>query len=451
MRSYIVVFVLALLLSTSLFPCFGADSATIWVVELGEISLGMTRSVIETADGGFAVVGAKDGGFLLMKLDRDGDLEWERVYGAEAEFESFANDVLQTPDGGFLLAGRGTPWPNFMGPNGTLFNLIRVNAHGNVEWERIYGTRNIEAPFVAYAIVKSSRGGYAIVGYSEVGWSPVASGSCRIVLIKIDEQGNVELRREYPSDVICAYAYLAEAGDGGYAILTLARSYHFNHFCYDDLDYVLIRTDPEGNIIWRKQYNYTRVDDPKALVRALDDFLLAGNVLIHENKLNCSVIKVDEEGNVEWTKVYSGLICSATTSRDGVYLLAMKSPSGGVILKINSEGGIEWDVRYEGDNQPALIPYHVVETMDGAYAFTGAKAENPQTKVLVKFKPPNLEEPAEPPKNYLVSPATITAVAAIVSSILLVAIIIHLKKRGRAQSKGEKNEKVALRNFKIGI
>jgi hypothetical protein len=319
MRSYIVVFVLALLLSTSLSPCFGADSATIWVVELGEISLGMTRSVIETADGGFAVVGAKDGGFLLMKLDRDGNLEWERVYGAEAEFESFANDVLQTPDGGFLLAGRGTPWPNFMGPNGTLFNLIRVNAHGNVEWERIYGTRNIEAPFVAYAIVKSSRGGYAIVGYSEVGWSPVASGSCRIVLIKIDEQGNVEWRREYPSDVICAYAYLAEAGDGGYAILTLARSYHFNHFCYDDLDYVLIRTDPEGNIIWRKQYNYTRVDDPKALVRALDDFLLAGNVLIHENKLNCSVIKVDEEGNVEWTKVYSGLICSATTSRDGVY------------------------------------------------------------------------------------------------------------------------------------
>ncbi|MCW4008267.1 MAG: hypothetical protein NWF09_06255 [Candidatus Bathyarchaeota archaeon] len=430
MRRCRVIFVLAFLLSTFLLPCFSADSVTIWVRELGEIDLGMTRSVIRTADGGFAVVGSKDGGFLLMKLDHEGNLEWERVYGAKAEFASFANDALQTPDGGFLLAGRGTPWPHFMGPNGTLFNLIKVDAHGNLEWERLYGTRSIEDPFVAYSIVESS-GGYTILGYSESNWSPIASGSCRIVLIKIDEQGNVQWRCEYPIEVPYANAYVTEADDGGYFILTLARFYYYNHFCYDDWDYVLIRTDPEGNIIWKKLYNYTRSDDPKALLPTSDGgFVLAGNVIIHEDKLNYSVIKVNKVGEVEWNRVYSGFLCSATTLKDEGYLLATKSLSGGVILKITTEGEIEWSVKYEGGDEPAIIPYHVVETMDDAYAFTGAKVDNPQVKVLVKFKPQSPGKTTEPSKDYMALPATITAVVA-TTSIIIVTIIINLKKKGR--------------------
>lgn len=419
----IFVSILILLSSICSIPCFGNNSSiTMWVRELGVFDYGVTRSVIKTFDGGYAVVGGKDGGFLLMKLDSEGNLEWERVYGAEAEFESFANDILQTPDGGFLLAGRGTPWPNFMGPNGTLFNLVKVDAQGNVEWTRIYGTSTIEAPFIAYSVVKSSRGGYAIVGYSEVGWSPIASGSGRIVLIKIDEQGNVQWRREYSTSNEFYIAYLAEAYDGGYAILTYAISYHYNSLCYDDWDYLLIRTDHEGNVVWEKRYNYTLNDAPKAVVQASDSgFLLAGNVLV----------KVDEEGNVEWARDYGGLICSATALKDGGYLLAMTSSSGGIILKINAEGVVEWTVRYEGGDQPAIIPYHVVETADGAYAFTGAKAENPQVKVLVKFKPQSPEESTEPPRDYTSSPATLIAVAA-TTSIILVAIIVHLKKKRRS-------------------
>jgi len=402
-------------------PWLTAVFRTLWVRELGVLGLGGTHSLIQTFDGGFAVVGGKDGGFLLMKLDGEGNVEWERTYGTEAEFESFANDVLQTDDGGFLLAGRGDPFPNFIGPNGTLFNLVKVDAYGNVEWTRSYGTRTIEAPFVAYSIVKSSRGGYVIAGYSEVGWTPIASGSGKVVLIKITEHGNVEWRREFPlgtTPFMWSAVYLVEADDG-YALLTVVRSRN------GDEDFLLIKIDWEGNKLWEKRYNCSRHDIPRALVRASDGgFLLAGWAFIHGNEFNCSVIKVDEEGHVEWARDYGARVNSAATSKDGGYLLALSSSSGGSILKIDAEGNVQWAVRYEGGDQPAIIPYHVVETADGAYVFAGVKADNPEVNVLVKFKPTSHEEPTAPP-------ATIMAVAAAAFSMLLAAIIIHLRKRRR--------------------
>lgn len=420
-RQPVFVLILTFLLSICFIPCFGANSPTLWVRELGMFGekdgLGVTRSVIKTFDGGYAVVGGRDGGFLLMKFDSEGNVEWERTYGTEVEFESFANDILQTDDGGFLLAGRGTPWPNFIGPNGTLFNLLKVDAYGNVDWERIYGTRTIEAPFVAYSIVKSSRGGYTIAGYSEVGWTPIGSGSGKIVLIKIDQQGNIHWRREFPrgtTPFTWDAIYLAEADDGGYAILTVVSSGH------DDEDFLLIKSDGEGNKVWEKLFNCSRHDIPRALVKTSDGgFLLTGWALIHGYELNCSVIKVDAEGSVDWVRDYGARVHSAIASKDGGYLLTMVSSSGGMILKINAEGDVEWTVRYEGGDQPAIIPYHVVETADGAYAFTGAKADNPQVKVFIKFKLQRPEESTAPPAVIAVIVAVAVVTATIVATVTL--------------------------------
>jgi hypothetical protein len=423
---FVLISAMLLLSSVHCIWCFGAGSHTLWVRELGVLSLGITRSLIRTFDGGFAVVGGKDGGFLLMKLDDEGNVEWERTYGTEVEFESFANDVLQTDDGGFLLAGRGDPFPNFIGPNGTLFNILKVDAYGNAEWTRIYGTRTIEAPFVAYSIVKSSRGGYAIAGYSEIGWTPIASGSGKIVLIKITEHGNIQWRREFPlgtTPFMWDAVYLVEADDGGYAILTVVSSRH------DDEDFLLIKTDWDGNKVWEKRFNCSFRDIPRALVKTSDcGFLLAGWTFSGaEKRWDALLIKVDAGGNIEWSKTYGeegdDYLSSAIESSSGGYVLALHSvPPGGItlngtILKVNTEGGIEWAIKCGDNGQPAVIPHHIIETTDGAYAFTGAKADNPEVKVFVKFKPTSHEEPTAPP-------AIINTIAVATFTILVVIIIL---------------------------
>ncbi|MGB9854462.1 MAG: hypothetical protein ACPLRY_06640 [Candidatus Bathyarchaeales archaeon] len=403
---------------------------TLWVRDLPS---GFVTAFIQTFDGGFAITGGKDGGFWLLKLDADGNIEWEKTYGTEAEFESFANDMLQTEDGGFLLAGMGKPWPNFIGPNGTLFNLLKVDAEGNVEWERTYGTKTIEAPFVAMSVVKTGDGGYAVAGYSEVGWTPVGGGIGYVVLIKTDAEGNVRWRREFPSSnvpYLCGSVFLAEADDGGYMILSIST----------DQDFWLIKTDGEGNKIWEKYYGKNSSDIPIAIIKTSDGrYLLAGWTFSHETGWAGLLIKVDAEGNVQWNKTFGGNgedhIESVVESRNGGYVIAMRteaSPAGAIIFKTDTDGNIEWTVEYRGGNQPALRALNIIETADDTYVFTGNRVDDPETKVLAKFKllhTQDEEETPETPQTTLPSPTIIIAIAIIAVTVATIAITIKRSRK----------------------
>jgi len=65
-----------------------------------------------TTDGGFALGGATKSyrvnpvvlDFWLVKLNASGVLQWNQTYGGEQDDEG--KSVIQTDDGGFILAGR---------------------------------------------------------------------------------------------------------------------------------------------------------------------------------------------------------------------------------------------------------------------------------------------------------------------------------------------------------
>ena len=68
----------------------------------------MARSIQQTSDGGFVVAGQTSspsgGDFLVMKLDSDGNIVWQKAYGGLAD--DLAHSIRQTIDGGFIVAGR---------------------------------------------------------------------------------------------------------------------------------------------------------------------------------------------------------------------------------------------------------------------------------------------------------------------------------------------------------
>jgi hypothetical protein len=67
------------------------------------------HSVIQTSDGGYALAGWTDsfGGsgydFYLVKTDPSGSMLWNRTYGVAGNNEAYS--VIQTADGGYALAG----------------------------------------------------------------------------------------------------------------------------------------------------------------------------------------------------------------------------------------------------------------------------------------------------------------------------------------------------------
>jgi len=90
----------------------------------------------------------------------------------------FAKDIINTSDGGFLVAGSTS---SFGFENAQAY-FIKLDSNIMVEWSAVYGTEDHEH---LNAVVETDDGGYAAVGYT----NNVFEGDYDIFLIKIDSDG----------------------------------------------------------------------------------------------------------------------------------------------------------------------------------------------------------------------------------------------------------------------
>lgn len=234
----------------------GAGNTDFWLVKTdmfgnmewnrtwwGEADADIARSLIETSDGGYAVLGttgsfgAVGEDFWLVKTDAFGNMEWNRTIGGPGG--DGGHSLVEVSDGGYVLAGSA----NSLGFGGADAWLVKTDEFGNVEWNQTYGGATDD---LAYSLVVASDGGYAIAGvwdYADYvildNGEEVAHGS--FWLVKTDEFGNMEWNRTYgESDLNVAYSLVATS-DGGYAMAGEIRSLGFT-----SADLWLVKTDETG-------------------------------------------------------------------------------------------------------------------------------------------------------------------------------------------------------------
>jgi hypothetical protein len=112
----------------------------VWQKGFAATAYNAAYSVHQTNDGGYilaaeAMTLSSIGYYLyshalLIKLDGDGNITWQRLYGDGVNFTT-PYSVEQTRDGGFIVSGRS---------NGPF--LLRLDANGNLVWQKIYGGEN---------------------------------------------------------------------------------------------------------------------------------------------------------------------------------------------------------------------------------------------------------------------------------------------------------------------
>jgi len=119
---------------------------------------GVGIAVIQTRDGGFAILGHTTnpyGYLILVKTDGNGVIEWNRTFG-KADFEYVSSPMVQTPDGGFVIGG-------FVGDMGHRYMLLsKMDAGGNMSWQKTYETEGCDD--MARGVFPTADGGYVIVG-----------------------------------------------------------------------------------------------------------------------------------------------------------------------------------------------------------------------------------------------------------------------------------------------
>src|SRR4030095_12871781 len=111
-RKPVFLFLLAFFYSLFIEPHLPAgytSAQTQFQVTIGGTANDYAASIIQTADGGYAVAGATqsfgagDYDMYIVKLDAGGTLQWRRTAGGTFEDQAFS--IIQTTDGGFAVAG----------------------------------------------------------------------------------------------------------------------------------------------------------------------------------------------------------------------------------------------------------------------------------------------------------------------------------------------------------
>ncbi|MBT5269344.1 MAG: hypothetical protein HOL70_07865, partial [Candidatus Marinimicrobia bacterium] len=152
--------------------------------------------------------------------------------------------------------------------------------------------------------------------------------------------------------------------DNGYYILfyTFSTVTGFQHLG-------LIKTDENGNEIWRQIYVFDDYDSPRDIIRSNGEL-----VILFEGALGVSVMGLDLEGQVLWTKYQSSFTDAAriiATSDSGFAVVGRVGDGDrdAYLLKLDSDGEEEWHQIYGGDlHQDGN---DIVQLADESFVFCG--------------------------------------------------------------------------------
>lgn len=305
-------------------------------------------SLVATSDGGYVVVGtaSTDGSvdFWLFKIDALGNMEWNKTYGNPGTAYENGRTVIVTPDGGYLLCGfAATLYEDWLYYVDSHSWVVKTDAAGNMEWNRTYGGQ------YAFSLVAASDGGYLV--------------ALDNMLVKTDAVGNMQWNKPYTG-------YLVATSDGGYAIAGGSA---------------LIKTDAQGNVQWNQTYGGTDGFSAKSLIVTSDGgYAIAGQTYSTVDGLNKEVyclVKTDALGNQQWNQTYdSGAnfnwAYSLVEALDGGYAIVGTTISDGDtidhyywLMKTDASGNMQWNRTYA--NEGVVQARSVTKASDGGYVVAG--------------------------------------------------------------------------------
>lgn len=277
-----------------------------WQITLGGIGNDQLQSIQQTKDGGFILGGSSDSSplrnekneiignksevgrgshdYWIVKLSATGQVEWEKTYGGN--FSDQLKSILLLDDG-YLIGGTSNSTLSYDRQTENFglgdFWILKLDEKGKEVWQKSYGGEGDES----LAGMIKSKNGFLIAGssssetgHTEGGKTTSNGNGTDFWILEIDKIGNPLWDATYDIgkwDILVSLnrtendEYLL----GGYASSeTLGRKTDAKGIN----DFVAIKINARGELLWQKTVGGTGSDQLKGLVQMRDGgYLLAGN------------------------------------------------------------------------------------------------------------------------------------------------------------------------------
>jgi hypothetical protein len=285
---------------------FGAGQDDVWVLKLdetGEIQWNKTFGGVffdcglegqQTSDGGYIIVGGVNThealvfDAWLIKLDNQGDEQWNRTFGKNPQYEDYGRSVQQTSDGGYIIVGGTGSYG--VTANKSAWWLIKTDAQGIEQWNRTYGGTGYDE---ANSVELTSDGGFIMVGYKY----GIDSQQSDIWIVKTNQYGEEQWNKTY-SGPVDDYGYEGyQTSDGGYIIIgTTWSDEHETQYAW------LIKLDASGEKLWSRTYGGKLGGSAQSVDMTSDGgYIITGGTASYSQSIDVWLIKTDSQGKAKTT------------------------------------------------------------------------------------------------------------------------------------------------------
>jgi hypothetical protein len=355
-----------------------------WQKTYGGTSNDAALSIKQVTDGGYIVAAqstSNDGDvnghhgdsvhsdYWIIKLNVSGAIQWQKSFGGSND--EFINSILQTTDGGYIIAGSTFSYDGNVTNNHGESDawVVKLNSVGVLQWQKTLGGSKWE---YASSIIQSNDGGYIIAGssYSNDGDVTNNHGGYDYWVVKLDTIGVIQWQKSLGGSNN-DYAYsMTQTTDGGCVIAGSSQSNDGdvtnNHGIND---YWVVKLDSIASIQWQKTLGGTSGDEAHSVKQTIDKgYIIIGYTISNNGDVTSNhsisydywVVKLDSTSTLQWQK------CLGGTDGDYAYSVQQTTDEGYIIagFAYSSDGDVDsnllpsniWVVKLSGTTGIEELP-----------------------------------------------------------------------------------------------
>lgn len=334
-------------------------------------------------------------------------VQWQHHYGGSG-FD-IVSSVIQTTEGGYLMAGSSNSSDGDVGPNHGNNDIwvTKIDAYGVIEWQKTYGGTSDD---LVFSLKQTNDGGYILAGEtnSNDGDITANNGGADCWIVKLSTDGTMQWQKNFGGTWNDCARSIVQTADGGYVFLGYTSSNDVdvdgNHSANGPADFWMVKINATGTIQWQNCFGGFGDDIGNAIIETSDGNFVAvgetwstdGDVAGNHNSWSADawIIKVNNSGNLVWQKSlggsYSDRAQSVVEAVDGNYIIGASAQSNdgdvsghhGIntaysdcwILALNPNGIIQWQNSLGGfaDEYTSALQ----KTSDGGYIMSGFTASS---------------------------------------------------------------------------